>query len=251
MAPQPGDVILNELLFNASEDNAEFIEIWNTSDKTILLSDLLVVKYQSGAAAESVPLSEEDFLLLPKSIVTISENPKAVCEHYHCGKPRSYFKHENLPSLPNDDGDIGLSTRAMQELERVHYNEDWHHPSISNAQNASLERIHPNLPAESSNSWHSASSSSGYGTPGQMNSQFRSTASSQDQIWLASKTISPNNDGLNDVLIIHYELPDWMPSVNARTYSQLNGNLKLPPLLTTNELSSHLQVILARGMAPD
>ena len=216
-----GDIIINELLFNASEENAEFVELWNISDKTIFLSDLTFVKYQNGQPTESQPLTDESFLLLPKSIVMFTERPDAVCSHYHCEKARASFTLDNLPSLPNDAGELALTDRAMNTFERISYSEDWHHVSISNPQNVSLERIHPNLDAIAERSWHSASSASGYGTPGQMNSQFRATASGEEQIWLEAKTVSPNNDGLNDVLIIYYKLPKGAV-INARIFS-MNG----------------------------
>jgi len=55
--------------------------------------------------------------------------------------------------------------------------------------------------AESIN-WHSASESSGWGTPGALNSVFSPSPGNGDMISFSSGRISPDNDGFEDVLVI-------------------------------------------------
>jgi uncharacterized protein YuzE len=54
---------------------------------------------------------------------------------------------------------------------------------------------------ESSN-WHSASEGSGWGTPGRENSVFSREPEGNDRITFSSAKISPDNDGIEDALVI-------------------------------------------------
>ena len=127
---------------------------------------------------------------------------------------------------------IGLLTQNLEVLERVNFSNDWHHPSISNTEMVSLERINPNLNNNEKTSWHSASSASGYATPGRMNSQFLSAEAQNNRFWLSTETLSPNNDGFNDVVTISYDLPQG----SMLTLQVFNLNGIVQKVLADNEL---------------
>ena len=71
-----------------------------------------------------------------------------------------------------------------------------------------LERINPDLPTQDPASWHSAASEVNYGTPGYKNSQYRSLdeVSAADKfVWADPEAFTPDNDGVNDICMIHYK----------------------------------------------
>ena len=60
--------------------------------------------------------------------------------------------------------------------------------------------------------WHSASSLYNYQSGGWQNSHHRENnaveETSDKYFWLDSKTFTPNNDGVNDLMILKYSLPE-------------------------------------------
>jgi hypothetical protein len=69
----------------------------------------------------------------------------------------------------------------------------------------SLERIDPIGISNDENNWHSAAEAIGFGTPGGKNSQYYPSVS--DGVFsFTSSTISPDNDGFEDVLQVNYEM---------------------------------------------
>jgi predicted secreted protein len=78
---------------------------------------------------------------------------------------------------------------------------------VKNPKGVALERINPELPSNEASSWHSASSETLYGTPGYRNSQYREIQSGDQQklVWLEPEAFTPDNDGIDDVCMIHYQ----------------------------------------------
>lgn len=58
----------------------------------------------------------------------------------------------------------------------------------------------------STGNWHSASTESGYSTPGYKNSQAENESVTTPKVTFQPEAFSPNNDGYNDEYQIHYEL---------------------------------------------
>ncbi len=209
-APQTaeiGDVVLNEILFNPAGEVEDFVEIWNTSAKTMLLGSLRLANVDaSGNVTNQFTLGAENALLLPGEFLVVGLERTELCAKYSCAK-RRFYSETATPSMPDAEGNIALTNAALLVLEQVNYSEDWHHQLISSADGVSLERIHPALKSNEASSWHSAASAVNYASPGRVNSQFSGNAVGQGSISVQSSTVSPNNDGQNDVLLLTYNLP--------------------------------------------
>ncbi len=236
-APQslePGDVVLNELLFNPKPEDTDFIELWNTTDKTLFLDDIrLAATDENGTISTVFSAGDPNMLLLPKVYLVLSTDEDAICGDYTCGKPRNFFETA-LPSMPDDEGGVVLIRPNLDVLESVWYSEDWHHQLISNPEGVSLERVSPNLPSAEALSWHSAAASAGFATPGKLNSQFNSATAGKARFALNTETFSPNNDGFNDVLIVSYDLPQGAV-LTAQVFSLQGIPIKI---LAENELAA-------------
>ena len=90
---------------------------------------------------------------------------------------------------------------------------------LDDKEGISLEKISPDKYSGDSNNWLSASSASGGGTPGYVNSQYRElTADSQEGFWLEQNSFSPNGDGLEDELQISYRFTGENGVANIRVY---------------------------------
>lgn len=111
----------------------------------------------------------------------------------------------DMPSMPNDEGSIALTNIQTEVIDRFVYNENMHFQLLSNKKGVSLERIFLDKPTQQSDNWHSASETSGFGTPAYKNSQSASPINQLSKnIELVSDVISPDNDGKDDILLIGY-----------------------------------------------
>ena len=202
------DLSLNELLFNPVSSGYDYVEFVNRSDKCIDLSQVWITnKSESGALNEGVRLTDKHIPCMPGSYWLLSENTDTVCVVNGCSKATTALNIASFPSMPDASGTIVLLTSSAEIIDEVSYQESMHFPLINNREGVSLEKINPDLSSSNTESWCSASSASGYGTPGFRNSQYEALNSdiepgfSVDNRWLA-----PNNDGKNDYLTIYYDV---------------------------------------------
>lgn len=126
--------------------------------------------------------------------------------------------------MPDDEGNIAIVNKQGKLIDKMPYTEKMHDPFISDPSGVSLERIQFTMSSADPTNWHSASSTSGYGTPTLENSQHNKPLIYAAAFQTTSKIISPNNDGMDDYLTITYQLnqPGYMCSVFL---FGLNGNL--------------------------
>jgi gliding motility-associated-like protein len=111
--------------------------------------------------------------------------------------------------MSNDKGNIKIISRQGKTIDSLSYNDDFHSPVISNKDGIALEKTKPDAPSNQKQYWTSATSSSGYGTPGLPNSQLNTfIADSRRHFLLLNEVVTPNNDGDNDMLKIKCNLPE-------------------------------------------
>ena len=68
--------------------------------------------------------------------------------------------------------------------------------------------VHKFLAINEKANWHSASNSSGYGTPGYENSQHSELENISESIVLSPDVFSPDEDGYNDVMHVQYQFTE-------------------------------------------
>ena len=83
-----------------------------------------------------------------------------------------------------------------------------HFALLNNTEGVSLERISSIYPGSEAANWHSAASASNYGTPTLQNSQHKTAATLSGNIKISPEVLSPNNDGTDDVLSLHYSFKE-------------------------------------------
>jgi hypothetical protein len=126
--------------------------------------------------------------------------------------------------MPDDDGNIAILDNQGKTIDKMNYTDKMHYPFIIDKSGVTLERIQFNTSVNDPNNWHSASSTSNYGSPTLQNSQFKKYDSILSVFKITPTIISPNNDGIDDQLIIQYHMgqPGYMCTVYL---FGLNGNL--------------------------
>ena len=207
VTPEPGDIVINELLFNPATGGKDFVELYNRSDKIFNLRNLRLGNLNLASGNIGGPI-ESDFLLFPEGYVVITEEPGDILNRYDVPSPFAMIKN-SLPSLPDDEGNITLATPSNVVIDSFQYDKDLHSPLLDDVNGVSLERISPDRPTNESGNWHSAAATVGFATPTYKNSQLIDTtqaADNNDIIFLPNPRFSPDSDGFEDVLLIQYEV---------------------------------------------
>lgn len=231
--PDVSDMVINEVLFHPYEGGSDFVEICNRSDKVIDLSAFrLSTRKQGGVADTGKAIAPGGWLMFPGDYFCLSRDCKSVCSLYDCPESgRSLVEMNALPTYANSGGTVLLLYRA-EVMDEMEYTEDMHYPLLASRQGVSLEKIHPDLPGMQPSSWHSAASSAGYATPGRKNSCYTEAGQADESVLSAESWLfSPDGDGYEDVLRIHYRLPEagyrgsaWICCVDGRRICRLSNN---------------------------
>ena len=110
--------------------------------------------------------------------------------------------------MPDKEGKVVLFNQLNQTVDSVSYTSNWHFKFLSDQNGVSLERLNPNMESNDNNTWHSAAFSVGFASPGSINSQISIAAQTDVFFNLNSKSLSPDMDGFEDLLILRYKFPE-------------------------------------------
>jgi hypothetical protein len=218
--PFPGDIVINEILFNPAKDGYDYVEGFNRSAKTIDLSQVLIANRNSTNDISSVKvISKNKLLVEPRSYFVITSNEKWLKQNYTAGLSAVFCQISSLPSFPDDEGTVILLRKEDSAIiDELNYNVNWHFALISDASGIALERINYESPTQDKNNWASASSSSGYGSPGYQNSQFRADLQAEGEVIVSPKIFSPDNDGSNDFAFVQLNMKEQGYVANITVY---------------------------------
>ena len=161
-APLEGDLLITEILADPTPPlglpNAEYIELYNASNKVIQLGGL-------GFSTGSSPKEIDDFTLLPQSYVVLCDvDDKPLFQVFGDVATVTSF-----PALTNGGDDLSLLSTQGAVLLEVNYDINWFQDSERAAGGYSLELIDLNLANNCPANWRGSESNLG-GTPGQANS---------------------------------------------------------------------------------
>ncbi len=211
--PDSGDIVINEIMFDPKENLAEYIELYNQSDKTIDLKNCLLKVGEDNQLKKTV--SDDYFPMLPNTYVVISHDYSGIDSENEFKHPELVVKMSGMPVLPNEGSKVSILDKHGKTLDAVAYSPSCHHPLLSITKGVSLERVSPLVSGLEPKNWQSASSDAGYQTPAAPNSQYETTISSR-KVTLSTGVITPNSDGTDDELSVIYQMDE--PGYMARVY---------------------------------
>lgn len=221
LSSQPGklDLIINEILFNPKDFGVDYLELFNRGNKIIDLSMISIANRgaATGAMGTPVKIISDHYPLFPGDFILLTSDPLAIKQQYTAIK-QGVFITMPLPSFPDTKGSAVILDYQGNILDELTYSNTWHFALLDNEQGVSLERIDYNRPTNESTNWSSAAASAGFGTPGYINSQYRSDLSPQASITVTPKMISPDNDGFEDFAFISFHFPEPGYVVNITIY---------------------------------
>jgi Lamin Tail Domain len=218
-APKAKDIVVNEILFNPLSAGADFVEIYNFSKGIFNLGKIHIANRTSmGALGSLKKLREEDYFFYPGEYIVVTIDAAALKKQYFVKDPNAIIELSSMPTFPDDEGVVVVVNAIGEVVDEVSYSEKWHFPLIADAEGVSLEKRNFNGSSSSVN-WHSASATSGFATPGYINSQYQDDIHSGATVSFSTKIISPDNDGWQDYLTIYYKMDRPGFVANVRVYS--------------------------------
>ena len=200
--PEVGDVIINEILFNPVTGGHDWVEVYNASEKLIDLNLWEVANFDNDTIDNHATVSEH-FNIYPGEYAVLGEDTTQIIQQYPAAIPGRFIEMD-LPAWSNDSSTVYLIYQGSV-IDNVSYSDDWHFRLLDSDDGVSLERLDPMDDSQSSHNWHSAAEAIGFGTPGGKNSQFYPAVFTGDFSY-TSETVSPDNNGFEDVLQINYEM---------------------------------------------
>lgn len=223
-APEPGDLVINEILFDPPTGGSDFIELHNPSTALINVRDLMIGSRNAGGTiGTAVMASDKDQHLFPGDFLVLSADTGFVKRQWPKSIDQKMISVKLLPSFPDDKGNCMVLNKQGKVIDELNYTDDMHHPLLTNRAGVSLERVDPQSPSSATGNWHSASSDAHHATPGWINSQFRKLDSmDRPNIRLFPSLISPDNDGQDDLLSIQYQFNETGTLLSAYVFNQ-NG----------------------------
>jgi len=210
------DIVFNELLFNPASGGYDYIELYNRSNKIVNLKELyLAGRDITGTLNNIKQVDTSFFLFFPGEYLAFTENINWLQQNYLVKDPLAIREINSLPPMPDDKGTIVLTSFQGRVTDVLHYDATWHFALLNNEEGVALERINYNQPGQDKNNWTSASSVSGFGTPGYQNSQFRADLRATGQLTVFPEIFSPDNDGIDDLATIRYLVtgPGYVASI--------------------------------------
>lgn len=232
--PMPGDIIINEILFNPAVGGYDYIEGYNRSDKTHDLSEMQIANRNAAREIASIrTLEKNPVYLAPGEYFVVTANEKWVKQQYVFGQDAHFCQIAALPSFPDKQGTVVLLNKNENILDELSYQEDWHFALLPDPAGVALERINYAAPTQDRHNWSSAASSAGYGTPGYQNSQFRSDRIAKGEISVSPRSFAPDNNGPDGFALIRYHFSE--PGFMANLYIYDASGIRVRYLLK-NEL---------------
>lgn len=227
-----GQLIINELLFNPKKDGVDFVELFNPSGQSINLQEVWIANINNaGNIANMQRISEAVHHMMPGTYRVLTIDPLLVANHYPKARLQNFIKMNRLPAFNNDQGrvllihqpGINIGSQERYLLDSLSYSEDMHSPFIKDPKGISLERVDLHQETNEPGNFRSAAVAAGGATPGYQNSTIYD---SQTQLHLKSRIISPDKDGIDDELVIEYNIAHLGLMANIHLYNSKGRLIK-------------------------
>ena len=202
----PGSLLVSEVLFNPYPGSCDYVELYNSRSFAISLQGVLLVKCGSNGAMGRFYHLPSSYVVEPHQYVVFTTDAMDLVNQYSVRYPSRVVQLEAMPSFANAEGTVLVALDDSTVIDCLKYKESFHSPLLMDREGVALERRSFDVDTQLPSNWFSASSTVGYGTPTAPNSQSKECFFLKDDFILSGETISPDGDGYQDVLEIHYQI---------------------------------------------
>lgn len=161
-APQPNDIIISEVFADPDPSRglpeAEFIELYNRSDKVIQLAE---IGFSSGSTPKSLP----EYTFMPGTYLILTDED-VLTDFQSFG---NVVGIASFPALTNGGDELTLSTEDQETIFVLAYEASWYQDPTKQNGGYTLEMIDLDGPFNCAGNWRASLADIG-GTPGAANS---------------------------------------------------------------------------------
>ena len=223
-----GEILINEILFDPISPGVDYVELYNSTDKTFDLSTLMLGVIREGtfpnpADTTLKEITADSRLFLPKTYVLLSTDSEIMGQQYDCPTD-NFVQMASFPSYANAGGTAILMGKDGTMVDAMYFSEKMHYPLLKVTKGVALERVSFDQPSMATDNWHSAAERVHFGTPGQPNSMMQSTEPSTDEITVSPDVFSPDGDGFDDACFINYRFDEAGYTMNTYIFN-VSGQL--------------------------
>ncbi|MGB3798664.1 MAG: lamin tail domain-containing protein [Lewinella sp.] len=217
LLPEPigaRDLLINEILFDPVPGGGDYVEVYNNSASTIQLQGISLDNTLAAGAPKHI---EAASLIRPGEFVVLTSDRNHV-QQFFPGADLSAVIETDLPSLPNERGNMTLLATDGTVLDAFDYTADMHDELLNPTEGVSLERLDTGQPTQDRSNWYSAASTVGFGTPTRPNSQREGIDSHGPlEFYLENDTFDPHGTGIPQRLELSYRSsqPGWQATVRV------------------------------------
>jgi hypothetical protein len=218
------DIVINEILFNPRLGGVDFVEVHNKSPKFINLKNHAIANYERGVIknAKTIP---SDLILAPLSFIAFTADTAILKTQYLKGVSKNFYQM-TLPGFNDDEGSIALVDNRGKVGDYFLYSDQYHSSILKDKEGVSLERISIEQNSNELSNWKSASSASGFATPGYFNSNSRPEAFvNENNIHIEPEIFSLQRPG-QDFSKINYKFDQSGFSANVKILDQQGRLIK-------------------------
>ncbi len=225
--PQEGDLVINEVLFNPYPGGADYIELLNVSDRIIDIRDVFIANRDENYQLDALyQLTTESRILDVGGYLLLCSDTLSVKENYSYFDENAFMQINKMPAYNDDEGRVVILNSNNELLDDFAYDENMHFQGLTSTEGVALERINPDTETNSISNWTSAAQSIGFGTPGLKNSSYNIDETEVSVVGFKKKLFSPDSDGVDDRLIINFDLEKSGYVANIRVYNSFGREVR-------------------------
>jgi hypothetical protein len=216
-AAQPGNVVVNEVLFNHAPGGVYFVELLNRSLRYVNLQGYQLTAQKASGTATATISPGAPYVLAPGHLVALTADAGVLQAQYPTSSdPAALLVVSGFPALDNNAGSVAIYNSTNTELDHYDYNKSQQLALLSTQDGVSLERIRASGPSAVGN-FHSAAGTAGYATPGRPNSQAQDAVGNGQELTVVPELFTPDDDGQQDFTTLNYQLdqPGYVGSVTV------------------------------------
>lgn len=206
-------IIINEIMYDVEDEIAEFIELYNRSEKSVNLRNS-ELKDENTKLKKGVFI-DKDIIVEPNNFLLVAWDSLFFVNHPELKNSKNVYISKNSSFNLNQSGDfVALVDANGYYFDSLTYSDKWHTLQID-TKNTSLERINYFTSSEISSSWATCIDLN-KSTPANKNSVFAEISNGE------GITCSPNpflpNSSDKPFCIIGYKLPFEIATLTLSIY---------------------------------